>query len=119
MQISVPMWKHWNLRRMCRSLSAKVQADYEAGAGEMIPLWHSSFRALVKMPVLPHECRRHNADSYRRIVMFSAAADSETVRLSVVLTAGTEVEKKGQEGDWIQVDYDGQTGYVYSGSASE
>ena len=31
------------------------------------------------------------------------------------LSAGTEVEKKGQEGDWIQVDYDGQTGYIYSG----
>ena len=29
-------------------------------------------------------------------------------------SAGTEVEKKGQEGDWIQVDYDGQTGYVHS-----
>ena len=36
----------------------------------------------------------------------------QRVRLSVVFL---EVEKKGQEGDWIQVDYDGQTGYVYSG----
>ena len=39
----------------------------------------------------------------------------QRVRLSVVFLSGTEVEKKGQEGDWIQVDYDGQTGYVYSG----
>ena len=31
------------------------------------------------------------------------------------LDEGTEVTKTGQEGDWIQIDYEGQTGYVYSG----
>lgn len=31
------------------------------------------------------------------------------------LDEGTEVEKLGQEGDWIQIEYEGQTGYVYSG----
>ena len=49
----------------------------------------------------------------QRIVMF-VLPQIQRVRLSVVFL-GTEVEKKGQEGDWIQVDYDGQTGYVYSG----
>ena len=43
-----------------------------------------------------------------------ASADSEGEVIGG-FSAGTEVEKKGQEGDWIQVDYDGQTGYVYSG----
>ena len=43
-----------------------------------------------------------------------ASADSEGEIIGG-FSAGTEVEKKGQEGDWIQVDYDGQTGYIYSG----
>ncbi len=30
------------------------------------------------------------------------------------LDEGQEVEKLGQEGDWIQIEYEGQTGYVYS-----
>ena len=30
------------------------------------------------------------------------------------LEAGTQVEKKGQDGEWIQIDYEGQTGYVHS-----
>lgn len=30
------------------------------------------------------------------------------------LEEGTQVEKQGQEGDWIQIDYYGQTGYVHS-----
>lgn len=30
------------------------------------------------------------------------------------LDEGTQVEKTGQEGDWIQIDYEGQTGYVFS-----
>ena len=31
------------------------------------------------------------------------------------LDTGDQVVKVGQEGDWIQIDYDGETGYVYSG----
>lgn len=31
------------------------------------------------------------------------------------LDEGDQVQKMGQEGDWIQIEYDGQTGYVYSG----
>lgn len=30
------------------------------------------------------------------------------------LSTGTQVEKKGVEGDWVQIDYEGQTGYVHS-----
>lgn len=30
------------------------------------------------------------------------------------LVAGTQVEKKGQDGEWIQIDYEGQTGFVHS-----
>ena len=30
------------------------------------------------------------------------------------LEAGTEVESRGVEGEWVQIDYDGQTGYVHS-----
>ena len=31
------------------------------------------------------------------------------------LDEGDVVQVLGQEGDWIQIEYDGQTGYVYSG----
>ena len=43
-----------------------------------------------------------------------ASADSEGEIIGG-LSAGTEVVKQGEEGDWIRIDYDGQTGYVYSG----
>lgn len=42
-----------------------------------------------------------------------AAADGEAEIIGG-LDAGTQVEKKGQEGEWIQIDYEGQTGYVHS-----
>ena len=31
------------------------------------------------------------------------------------LDEGDVVQVLGKEGDWIQIEYDGQTGYVYSG----
>lgn len=42
-----------------------------------------------------------------------AAADGEADIIGG-LDAGTQVEKKGQEGEWIQIEYEGQTAYVYS-----
>ena len=42
-----------------------------------------------------------------------AAADGEAEIIGG-LAAGTQVEKKGQEGEWIQIDYEGQKGYVHS-----
>lgn len=66
----------------------------------------------MKMPVLPQ--MQEQCLQLQRIVMF-VLPQIQRVRLSGGFSAGTEVEKKGQEGDWIQVDYDGQTGYVYSG----
>ena len=57
----------------------------------------------------------HPAEALSLIHIYvRASADSEGEVIGG-FSAGTEVEKKGQEGDWIQVDYDGQTGYVYSG----
>lgn len=41
----------------------------------------------------------------------AAKDDAEVID---VLAAGTEVEKTGQEGEWIQVTYDGGTGYIHS-----
>ena len=42
-----------------------------------------------------------------------ATADIEAEVLGVI-SAGTQVESKGVEGDWTQIEYEGQTGYVYS-----
>ncbi len=41
------------------------------------------------------------------------SADEEGEVLEV-LEAGTQVEKTGQEGEWIEVKYDGGTGYIHS-----
>ena len=29
-----------------------------------------------------------------------------------VISAGDQVEKQGTEGEWVQIDYDGETGYI-------
>lgn len=44
-------------------------------------------------------------------VRAGASSDAEVIG---GLEAGTEVEKKGAEGEWIQIDYEGQTAYVHS-----
>ena len=44
-------------------------------------------------------------------VRAEASTDAEIIG---GLEAGTEVEKRGVEGEWIQIDYNGQTGYVHS-----
>lgn len=44
-------------------------------------------------------------------VRAGASTDDEVIG---GLEAGTQVEKLGQEGEWVQIDYDGQTGYVHS-----
>ena len=45
-------------------------------------------------------------------VRAEASSDSDIIG---GLDAGDQVVKVAQEGDWIQIDYDGETGYVYSG----
>ena len=45
-------------------------------------------------------------------VRAEASSDSDIIG---GLDTGDQVVKVGQEGDWIQIDYDGETGYVYSG----
>ena len=42
-----------------------------------------------------------------------AAADMEAEVLGVI-SAGTQVESKGVDGEWTQIEYEGQTGYIYS-----
>ena len=42
-------------------------------------------------------------------VRAEASVDSEKLG---ELTAGQQVTKTGSEGDWIQIDFEGQTGYV-------
>ena len=44
---------------------------------------------------------------------FRAEPDSESEVLDVLLT-GTEVTKTGEDGEWIQVDYQGTSGYIHS-----
>ena len=41
----------------------------------------------------------------------------KTTLLNIIggLDEGDQVQVLGQEGDWVQIEYDGQTGYVYSG----
>ena len=47
-----------------------------------------------------------------------AAADDESEIIGG-LPAGTEVEKKGESGDWIQIDYEGSEAYVFSSLLEE
>ena len=35
------------------------------------------------------------------------------------LPAGTEVEKKGESGDWIQIEYEGSEAYVFGSLLEE
>ena len=39
-----------------------------------------------------------------------ASSDSEVIGSA---QAGEEVTRVGEEGEWVQVEYDGQTGYIY------
>ena len=47
------------------------------------------------------------------------AAASSDADIIGGLSAGEEVQKLGSEGDWIQVEYEGQTAYIYSGLLEE
>lgn len=42
------------------------------------------------------------------------AAASDDAEIIGGLATGDEVEKKGAEGEWIQIEYEGETGYVHS-----
>ena len=44
-------------------------------------------------------------------VRAAASSDAEVIG---GLSAGTEVVKKGESGDWIQIDYEGSEAYVHS-----
>jgi uncharacterized protein YgiM (DUF1202 family) len=43
-----------------------------------------------------------------------AAADSDAEIIGG-LASGTQVEKLGEDGEWIEIEYEGETGYVYGG----
>ena len=94
-----------------QELITKVKADYEAA--------QESDSSLAEFLQGLGEDASASADAGTMLTVTEdcnvrASADSEGEVIGG-FSAGTEVEKKGQEGDWIQVDYDGQTGYVYSG----
>ena len=94
-----------------QDLITKVKADYEAA--------QASDSALAEFLQGLGDDASASADAGTVLTVTEdcnvrASADSEGEVIGG-LSAGTEVEKKGQEGDWIQVDYDGQTGYIYSG----
>lgn len=42
-------------------------------------------------------------------VRAEASTDAEILG---VISAGEQVEKKGTDGEWVQIDYDGETGYI-------
>ena len=46
----------------------------------------------------------------------SASSDAEILG---GLSAGTEVEKKGEDGEWVQIDYDGTEAYVHNSLLQE
>ena len=49
-------------------------------------------------------------------VRAAASSDAEVIG---GLSAGTEVVKKGESGDWIQIDYEGSEAYVHSSLLEE
>ena len=98
-----------------KKLTAEVQAEYEQaqkddtalaqfldGLGEEADTSSSETSADGTMLTVTEGCN----------VRAEANSDSEIIG---GLDEGDQVQKMGQEGDWIQIEYDGQTGYVYSG----
>ena len=47
------------------------------------------------------------------------AAASSDAEILGGLSAGTEVEKKGEDGEWVQIDYDGTEAYVHNSLLQE
>ena len=47
------------------------------------------------------------------------AAASSDAKILGGLSAGTEVEKKGEDGEWVQIDYDGTEAYVHNSLLQE
>lgn len=76
-----------------QELITKVKTDYEA-AQESDPRWQNSFRALVKMPVLPQ--MQEQCLQLQRIVMF-VLPQIQRVRLSVVFLQERKLKRKGRK----------------------
>ena len=79
----------------------------------MTQLLHSSLTDWVKKQIL-----ETSADGTMLTVTEGCNVRAEANSDSEIiggLDEGDQVQKMGQEGDWIQIEYDGQTGYVYSG----
>ena len=98
-----------------KKLTAEVQADYEKaqqddtalaaflnGLGEEVDSTTSQTSDGTTMTVA-EGCN------------VRSAANSDEDNIIGGLDEGDQVQVLGQEGDWIQIEYDGQTGYVYSG----
>ena len=98
-----------------KKLTAEVQAEYEpaqkndtalaqflAGLGEEADTSSFETSADGTTMTVTEGCN----------VRAEANSDSDIIG---GLDEGDQIQKLGQEGDWIQIEYDGQTGYVYSG----
>lgn len=77
----------------CQELITKVKTDYKLRR-RVIPLWQNSFRALVKMPVLPQ--MQEQCLQLQRIVMF-VLPQIQRVRLSVVFLQERKLKRKGRK----------------------
>ena len=82
-----------------KELKAKVQKQYEDVTG-------SAETADGTTLVVTEDCN----------VRAAASSDAEVIG---GLSAGTEVVKKGESGDWIQIDYEGSEAYVHSSLLEE
>ena len=96
-----------------QQLRAKVQAEYDA-AQKNDPGLAEFLNGLGEDASVSGSAENGAVLTVTEGCNVRAGADDESEIIGG-LDEGTEVEKLGQEGDWIQIEYEGQTGYVYSG----
>ena len=98
-----------------QELITKVKTDYEA-AQESDPSLAEFLQGLG-------EDASASADAGTMLTVTEdcnvRAAASSDAEILGGLSAGTEVEKKGEDGEWVQIDYDGTEAYVHNSLLQE
>lgn len=95
-----------------QKLTAEVQADYELAQQNDTAL--AEFLNGLGEEV---DSSKTSADGTLLTVTEGCNVRAEAdVESDIIggLEEGDQIEKKGQEGDWIQIEYEGEVGYVYS-----
>ena len=98
-----------------QELITKVKTDYEA-AQESDPSLAEFLQGLGEDASASADAGTMLTVTEDCNVRAAASSDAEVIG---GLSAGTEVVKKGESGDWIQIDYEGSEAYVHSSLLEE